>query len=76
MQIYEGIERQRERERERERDHVISGDERIVNSDEFNVISLQSDPRHQAPDPSESFTINLQTQKKVIVIHKKSSFKY
>lgn len=38
-------------------DHVISRDEGVINSNEFNVISLQSNPSHQAPDPSKSFTI-------------------
>jgi len=37
--------------------HVISGDERIVNSNEFNIISLQSNSCNQTSDSSKSYQL-------------------
>ena len=34
--------------------HVISGDEWIIDSDEFNVITLESDSGDQTADPSKA----------------------
>lgn len=37
--------------------YVVGGDERIVNSDELDVISHQGDPRDQTADPSETWHV-------------------
>lgn len=38
--------------------HVIGGNEGIVNSNEFNIVSLQSNSGHQPSDPSESYILS------------------
>lgn len=40
--------------KEKKKYHVVAGDERIVNGDEFNIFSLQSHSGHQPSDPSKS----------------------
>jgi len=49
--------------------HVISGDERIVNSNEFDIISLQSNSSNQTSDSSKS----CQLRKKLNKIQKYKS---
>ena len=36
--------------------HVIGGDEGIVNSNEFNIVSLQSHSSDQSANPSKAYT--------------------
>jgi len=42
--------------REEETNHVLGGDERIVNSDELNIIPLKNNSSNQTTDSSETFT--------------------
>lgn len=35
--------------------HVIGGDEGIVNSNKFNIVSLQSNSSHQPTDSSKTY---------------------
>ena len=37
--------------------HVLSGDERIVNSDKLNIVPLENDSSNQTTDSSESYRL-------------------
>lgn len=35
--------------------HIVSGDERVIDSDKFNVITLQCHPSHQSTNSSKTY---------------------